>query len=61
MDLLGGRKKSSQVVIPIQRQSCVGDIVSLEVVPGGEPSEGFGELKLALRTPSEILQPRVEL
>ena len=55
-----GGKKYSLIVISLLPQSCVGDVVSLEIFPGGELLGGFRELKMAARTPSEILQPRGE-
>jgi hypothetical protein len=60
LDAMRGRKRFSLVVTPMLDQPRVRDVVPLKIVPGGESSEGFRELKLALRTPSEILQPRVE-
>ena len=55
-----GEEDYSLVVILVLHQRRVGDVISLEVIPVGGPSEGMGDVQFALRTPSEILQSRGE-
>ena len=55
-----GGKFLSLVIRFMLNQLRIGDVVPLEIVPSGELSGGSSELKMASRTPSEILQPKEE-